>query len=81
MANKQPQIVTIDGVDYNAEQFNEQQVELVNHVADLDRKIASTKFQLDQLNVGRAAFFSMLKQSLEEQPEHAPDVEGVGLTE
>jgi hypothetical protein len=69
MANKQPQIVTIDGVEYDAEKFNEQQVALVNHVADLDRKIGSTKFQLDQLQVGRDAFFSMLKQSLAEQPE------------
>ena len=69
MANKQPQIVTIDGVEYDAEKFNEQQVTLVNHVADLDRKIGSTKFQLDQLQVGRDAFFSMLKQSLAEQPE------------
>jgi hypothetical protein len=71
MANKQPQIVTIDGVEYVAEKFNEQQVALVNHVADLDRKIGSTKFQLDQLQVGRDAFFSMLKQSLAEQPEQA----------
>jgi hypothetical protein len=69
MANKQPQIVTIDGVEYDAEKFNEQQVALVNHVADLDRKIGSTKFQLDQLQVGRDAFFSMLKQSLAELPE------------
>jgi hypothetical protein len=81
MANKQPQIVTIDGVEYDAEKFNEQQVALVNHVADLDRKIGSTKFQLDQLQVGRDAFFSMLKQSLSEQPEHAQEVESAGLTE
>jgi hypothetical protein len=81
MANKQPQIVTIDGVEYDAEKFNEQQVALVNHVADLDRKIGSTKFQLDQLQVGRDAFFSMLKQSLAEQPEHTEEVESAGLTE
>jgi hypothetical protein len=83
MANKQPQIVTIDGVEYDAEKFNEQQVALVNHVADLDRKIGSTKFQLDQLQVGRDAFFNLLKQSLAEQPEHAEEVEpqAVGLTD
>jgi hypothetical protein len=83
MANKQPQIVTIDGVEYDAEKFSEQQAMLVNHVADLDRKIGSTKFQLDQLQVGRDAFFSMLKQSLVEQPEHAEvaEPEGAGLTD
>jgi hypothetical protein len=77
MANKQPQIVTIDGTEYNAEKFNEQQVALVNHVADLDRKIGSTKFQLDQLQVGRDAFFSMLKQSLAEQPEPVDEAAGL----
>jgi hypothetical protein len=83
MANKQPQIVTIDGVEYDAEKFSEQQVTLVNHVADLDRKIGSTKFQLDQLQVGRDAFFTLLKQSLAEQPEHAEEVEpeAAGLTD
>jgi hypothetical protein len=39
---------------------------MVNHVADLDRKIGSTQFNLDQLNVGREAFMKMLVASLEE---------------
>jgi hypothetical protein len=42
----------------------EQQV-LVNHVADLDRKLASAKFNVDQLQVGRDAFFAMLKEKLD----------------
>jgi hypothetical protein len=71
MANKQPQIVTVDGVEYDVEKFTEQQGMLVNHVADLDRKIGSTRFQLDQLQVGRDAFFTMLKQALEAKPEEA----------
>jgi hypothetical protein len=79
--DNKPPIVTIDGVEYDAEKFSEQQAMLVNHVADLDRKIGSTKFQLDQLQVGRDAFFSMLKQSLAEQPEQAEEVESAGLTE
>lgn len=65
MANKQPQIVTIDNIEYNVEDMTEEQIALVNHVADLDRKIGSTKFQLDQLEVGRSAFFGLLKQALE----------------
>ena len=75
MANKQPQTVTIDGVEYDAEKFTEQQAMLVNHVADLDRKIGSTRFQLDQLEVGRNAFFTMLKAQL------TPAEESVGLTQ
>lgn len=63
------QIVTIDGVEYAAADFTEQQAMLVNHVADLDRKIGATKFQLDQLQVGRDAFFAMLKNALAEKSE------------
>jgi hypothetical protein len=42
----------------------EQQM-LVNHVADLDRKLNSARFNVDQLQVGRDAFFNLLKQALE----------------
>ena len=66
MANQQSQIVTIDGVEHKVEDLNEQQQLLLNHVADLERKIGSTKFQLDQLQVGRDAFFTMLKAALEQ---------------
>ena len=74
MANQQSQIVTIDGVEHKVEDLNEQQQMLLNHVADLERKIGSTKFQLDQLSVGRDAFFTMLKAALEAKPE-VSDVE------
>jgi hypothetical protein len=60
-----PQIVTIDGVDYPLDTFTEQQKLMLNHVADLDRKLNSAKFSVDQLQVGRDAFFTMLKQSLD----------------
>ena len=66
-----PQIVTIDGVDFDANDFNENQLLLLNHTADLDRKIASTQFQLQQLNVGKDAFLTMLKEALKEQPAEA----------
>ena len=71
MANQQSQIVTIDGVEQKVEDLNEQQQLLLNHVADIERKIGSTKFQLDQLQVGRDAFFTMLKAALEAKPEEA----------
>ena len=74
MANQQSQIVTIDGVEHKVEDLTEQQTVLLNHVADLERKIGSTKFQLDQLSVGRDAFFTMLKAALEAKPE-VSDVE------
>jgi hypothetical protein len=67
--DKQPQIVTIDEVEYDANNFNEEQVALFNHCLDLDRKIGSTNFQLQQLNVGKDAFIKMLKTALEPKEE------------
>lgn len=68
---QKPQIVTIDGTEYDVNDFNENQLLLLNHTADLDRKIGSTQFQLQQLNVGKDAFLTMLKEALKEQPAEA----------
>jgi hypothetical protein len=38
----------------------------VNHIQDLDRKLSSSQFNIDQLNVGRNAFMNMLTNSFEE---------------
>jgi len=66
-----PQLVTIDGVDFDANDFTEQQAVLFHHCVDLDRKIGSTQFQLQQLNVGKDAFLTMLKEALKDQPAEA----------
>ena len=55
----------IDDVEYLLEDMTQEQQTLVNHVADLDRKLGSARFNTDQLQVGRDAFFSMLKSKLE----------------
>jgi hypothetical protein len=69
MAEKKTTPVTIDGKEYAFEEMTQEQQTLVNHVADLDRKISSTTFNLDQLKVGQQAFIQLLKESLEKQPE------------
>ena len=61
--------VTIDGVEYQFEDMTQEQQMLLNHVADLDRKLSSAKFNVDQLQVGRDAFFKMLKDALTPQTE------------
>jgi hypothetical protein len=66
MAEKKPFVITIDNKDYTEDQLNDQQKVLINHIADLDRKIGSTQFNLDQLRVGRNAFMNMLTESLAE---------------
>ena len=65
MANNTKTPLTIDGVEYQLEDMTQEQQVLVNHVADLDRKLSSARFNVDQLQVGRDAFFAMLKSKLE----------------
>ena len=69
MAEKKAQPVTIDGKEYQFEDMTQEQQVLVNHVADLDRKLSSARFNVDQLQVGRDAFFNMLKTALEKKEE------------
>ena len=65
MGEKQAKPITIDGKEYDTSTFTEEQIILTNHCLDLDRKLASTQFQAQQLAVGKDAFLKMLKESLE----------------
>ena len=65
------QTVTINGVDYSEDQLSDKQKVIINHIGDLDRKIRSAQFNLDQLTVGREAFVTMLTESLDEAEEAA----------
>jgi hypothetical protein len=60
--------ITIDGKEYIFEDFSKEQQTMCNHCFDLDRKIDSAKFNLDQLLIGKQAFMDMLKKSLEDAP-------------
>lgn len=64
MAKDKKTPIVIDDVEYFFEDMTDEQKTLVNHVADLDRKISSARFNLDQLNVGKDAFVTLLKESL-----------------
>jgi len=67
MGEKQAKPLVIDGIEYDTNTFTEEQVMLTNHCLDLDRKLASTQFQAQQLQVGKEAFLKMLKESLEKK--------------
>jgi hypothetical protein len=64
MENIKKNQVTIDDVEYAFEDMKPEQQTMVNHLIDLDRKIGSSQFNLDQLNVGKQAFLTMLRESL-----------------
>jgi len=69
---KKPAIV-IDEVEYLIDDMTNEQQMMVNHIDDLSRKMASSQFNLDQLNVGKQAFVNMLKQSLVAPLEKVPE--------
>jgi len=77
--NTKPQLM-IDGIEYDVEKLTDQQRALLDHVVDLERKVGSAKFNLDQLSVGRDTFFNMLKQSLTAAPIE-PQVENIEVIE
>jgi hypothetical protein len=58
--------IIIDNVEYQYEDMSEEQQLYVNHIADLDRKLTSARFNVDQLEVGKSAFVNMLTESLKE---------------
>ncbi len=64
MAENKNTTITVDDKEYNLDDMNETQHAHINHITDLDRKINTSKFNLDQLVFGRQAFVDSLKTSL-----------------
>ena len=62
---KQTPVVNLDGKDYKVDDLSENQKMIITHIQDLSRKIESTQFNLQQLNVGKDAFVGLLKQELD----------------
>ena len=66
MNDNKTNTITLNDVEYIYEDMTEKQQAMVSHCDDLDRKIRSTQFNLDQLSVGKDAFISMLVADLEQ---------------
>jgi len=66
MSKKQKeQTITINDKEYKVSDLSQDQLTYINHINDLDRKIVSIQFNLDQLSVGKNAFMNALNQTLE----------------
>lgn len=57
--------MTMNDKEYDISGMSDQQQVLLSHVTDLDRKIKSVSFNLDQLRIGRETFVNMLSNALE----------------
>lgn len=69
MAKDEKKTITVNEVEYNLDDFTAEQSAMLNHINDLDRKLSSAQFNLDQLNVGRQKFVELLAESLESPEE------------
>ena len=69
MGDKKTTPIVVNDVTYEYESMTDKQKAYVNHINDLDRKIGSAVFSLDQLRVGQQAFIDMLAKDLETKEE------------
>ena len=76
MSKNEKNIITVNDVEYNIEDFTDAQKTMLNHINDLDRKLGSAQFNLDQLSIGRQKFVELLAESLE-NPEEVEEAETV----
>ena len=73
--NEQEQTVTISGEEHNVADLSQEQVVLFNHVADLENKIRTISFSLDQAQGGRNYFMGLLIASMEAPAEETVEDE------
>ena len=73
MAKKQKEEpkVSIEGKEYKVSDLTPEQVDMVNHVADLDNKLRSAQFNIVQLQGGRNFFMDMLNKDLNDDKSEA----------
>jgi len=75
MAKKQKEepMVNINGTEHKISDLTKDQVTLVNHVADLENKMRSAKFNVEQLEGGHAHFMNKLNDSFSGNGEEKPN--------
>tara|TARA_Y100001937_G_C7097904_1_gene321020 strand:+ start:1084 stop:1287 length:204 start_codon:yes stop_codon:yes gene_type:complete len=67
MAKKEKkQVITINDKQYDVKDLSEEQLMMVNHVHDLDNKLRTAQFNVDQMQGGRNYFMSLLEKTLDE---------------
>ena len=62
---KEKPVLNLDDKEYVIEDMTDEQKMMVNHINDLQNKQNTNAFMADQLQVGKEAFFNLLRASLE----------------
>ena len=78
----QPDIVTLDGKEYNRNEFTDEQNAILNHINDMQMKLNTNAFIREQLAIGQEAFVEKLRDSLNpENNQKEPKDETIQSTE
>lgn len=64
MSEENEQTISIDGTSHKVSDLSKEQVQFVNHVADLDRQLAQLGMSGEQAQVSRNHFMGLLSESL-----------------
>ena len=64
---QEPQKLNLFDKEYSMDELTDEQKVMVNHIADLENKMSSMAFNMDQLTVGKEAFIKRLQESLESE--------------
>ena len=67
-------IITLFDKEYKESELSDEQKLMINHAADLDRKIQSSEFNLQQLRFGKQAFLDALKVSIDKDEQDNKEV-------
>ena len=66
MAKKEKELpINLFGKKYKESELSQEQISMIHHISDLNRKISSSEFNLTQLRFGKQAFENALKIDLE----------------
>ena len=66
---QKPAVLTLDEKEYVIDDMSDDEKMLLNHINDMQSKINTNQFMRDQLEVGKEAFISKLRESLEAEPD------------
>jgi len=62
-------VLNFDDKEYVIEDMTEEQKSMLDHINDLQNKMNTNQFMADQLAIGKGAFITMLRKSLNEEKE------------
>ena len=71
---KEKRMLNFDDKEYVIEEMSDESKQILNHINDMQNKLNTNAFMKQQLEVGKEAFISMLRESLKE-PEAEEETE------